>query len=219
MKFLLLILFTISTSFAGDVQLQGAFSGQKGGTPLFDYAKIDNATNSLMFIDYEHHEVHSGSSYLVSVSDADLDTAEVLSVCFKTPNTTKWIHLTFALETSVKSTLSLNEGVTVTTNSGTSVTAINHNRNSSNTSGVIDYATTPAAGNVTKNGTITADGTVLLTGTTAGSRTDQIVSSLTHNQEFVLKQNTGYCISITSNADNNVADIRLDWYEHTNISR
>lgn len=219
MKFLIIALFAISSSFAGDVQLQGAFSGQKGSSPLFDYAKIDSATNAVMVIDYDHHEVHSGSSYLVSVSDEDLDSAEVLSVCFKTPNTTKWIHMTFTLETSVNSTLSLNEGVTVTTNTGTSVAAINHHRNSSNTSAVIDYATTPAAGKVTKNGTITAAGTVLLTGTTAGARTDQIISSTSHAQEFVLKQNTGYCISITSNADNNVANIRLDWYEHTNISR
>ena len=54
----------------------------------------DDATATQNIIDYAHHEIHDGQSYFVDAYDSDLDTDDTLIIAFKTPDTTKWLHIT-----------------------------------------------------------------------------------------------------------------------------
>ena len=99
-----------------------------GGIP----AEVDNATHSLQFVDYEHHEVHSGSHYEASFVDGDLDTDETTGVYIVVADSTKWPHMLFNASTTAAADGFICEGVALSA-TGTLLAAVNNNRNSTNT--------------------------------------------------------------------------------------
>ncbi|MCP3684643.1 MAG: hypothetical protein GY861_18405 [bacterium] len=175
----------------------------------------DQSTGATNIVEYAHHEIHGGSSYMVGSYDPDLDNGEKIIVAFKTPNTTKWLHLLILVDNSSESTLELLEAPTITNDTGTDLVVYNRNRNSGNTSGALNIKASPAAGFATLGPTITATGTVI-EAQMVGSGKEKVGGETRGTSEFVLKQNTIYAIRLTALADNGSANVLLDWYEHTN---
>jgi hypothetical protein len=167
----------------------------------------DLITHAINVIDYPHHEIHGGSSYLVVYSALAGDT-DVIEVRIQTPNSAKWAHMVISIESALASTATLWTPTTKTHEGGNALTPMNRNHNSTNSSG-LTICHTPGgaqagAGNLVQYlGAATVSGRTE-TGGTTGSR-----------HEFILKQNDDYLINMTSRADANAMTITLDWYEHT----
>ena len=172
----------------------------------FDGLHLDKATNQLMTVDYEHHEIHGGSAYFVVYSALKSDTG-LIEVRIQTPNTKTWAHMVIAIDAALAATAQLWKGTTKTDVSGNRITPMNRNHNSSNTSG-LTICHTPAGAE---------GGTAALTQYMGAASTNGRVNTgggTGNRGEFILQQNQSYLIRVTSRADNNALSIILDWYEH-----
>jgi hypothetical protein len=167
--------------------------------------QLDDSTHAQTTIAYEHHEVHGGSSF--TVADTVACNATTVKWLITTPDTTKYAHLIFTLTSTGEATFLVTEGADRT--DGTALTPINRRR-----------VGTPTAATVTvKRGATggTTDGaTTLFTmrnGITnvAGKNIEGSTARATN--EWILKPNTKYVVSITTYADV-YATMVLDWYEH-----
>ena len=167
--------------------------------------RIDAATHALNTIEYEHHEIHGGSSYTLS-RPLTLPVANDDEIRIATPNTTKWAHMIFSAVSDAAVTVSLYETTTLTHVVGNVLTPINRNRNSTNTSGLTICHTPGGAG----------DGNLLYSSTAgAGGNPAQSAPGVIGGRfEFILKQNTAYLLRIAG-ASGDVVSINLEWYEHT----
>jgi len=168
--------------------------------------RVDSVTNSLQIIDYPHHEVHSGSSFVVS------DVQNVDTTTFKwqitTPNTTKYSHMIFEVVATGEISILVTEGSN--RDDGTALTEINRRR--IGTPGVAGTIVTHTPTNGSTDGTTTIDS--LRTGATdAGGRSGTPGMGRGVN-EFNLKPNTKYVVAVETFADIYVT-LHLDWYEHT----
>jgi len=173
--------------------------------------KKDLATGVDMGIDYAHHEAHSGTHY--NITDyVDLAINNVRDIQITTPNTTKWDHFIFLLNTESETEWCIYEGVTINT-PGTDVTAFNNDRNSANTSGlVIKEIDNRNVANANSD-TDVSGATCIKVGIT-GSGKDAGVRL--RSSEIILKQNTDYSIRFIANSAGFV-NYDFEWYEHTNL--
>lgn len=170
---------------------------------------VDASTAALMTVDYEHHEIHSGSHYFIQ-DVQDLAINAVIDVQFTTPNTAKWSHFVFRLECESETEWYIYEGATISA-AGSSVTPINNNRNSSNTSGnTIAIQSNSSLANANAD-TDVSGATELAHGIIGAGRDSGIRGRA---QEIILKQNTIYCMRAVANAAGYV-DFTMEWYEHT----
>jgi len=171
-------------------------------------AQLDASTGAIATIEYEHHEIHSGSSYMAwamqKTSNADDKST---TVTLTTPNTTKWFHLIPFGETTGEAHFIVKEGVTIGTKTS-DVTAYNRNRNSTKTSaGTLQYFDEDATGEVT-------GGTQIYHEHLGAGRTS--ADATTGRDEIILKQNESYSFVIENEgAAANIHNIILNWYEHT----
>ncbi len=171
---------------------------------------IDSATNTLQFISYEHHEIHSGSHFTVA-DVVDLSINNVFDIQITTPNTTKWTHFTFQLTTEAETEWHFYEGVTINT-AGTAEMVYNNDRNSANASTlVVNGITNTNLANANAD-TAVAAATDLLHGISGAGRT---AGADTREREIILKQNTIYSLRFIATAAGYI-DYTLEWYEHTN---
>jgi len=170
-----------------------------GGKP----AGVDNATETLQTIEYEHHEIHSGSSFTVSYK-ADIGNGATLDLLIVTPDTTTWAHMTYEVDVEAETDVLIYEAVTAT--AGSPVVAYNRDRNN----------LTPATVVVTSTPTSITAGTTIIRSYHLGSgRSSGGGARATH--VFILKQNTKYLFRMTNaTTNNNYMAVKLDWYEHTN---
>jgi hypothetical protein len=165
--------------------------------------KVDKATSSISAIEFEHHEIHEGDSFTCDFV-RNVGNGLNLDMILTTPDTAKWSHLTYELDTEVAAILKIYEGAI--TGAGTSCTIYNRNRNSAATSSCL-VANMPLT---VTTGTTLIRNFHLGTGKTFGGG-----SRSTH--EIILKQNTKYLFRITNDTtSNNYISLKLDWYEHTN---
>ena len=168
----------------------------------------DKPTGVLSTIEYEHHEIHAGSSFMVTYFDADVDATETADLLLVTPNTTKWGHLIWSIEGTLITTVYIYEGAT-TSADGTALSEINQDRNSLTTATIV----------ATHTPSVTGTGTEIYVksfGTASGGPSTRS-GGLSHaDQEVILKQNTKYLIRVDSDTDNNRITFVLRWYEHTN---
>lgn len=176
-------------------------------------ATLDESTRALVSVSYEHHEIHEGDHYYVS-SVQDLANSNVLDVQFTTPDTTKWSHFVWSFETESETAWYIYEGATIS-QAGTSLTAINNNRNSANTSGnTIAYHLN--ANLAAANADTSVVGATLLSSGISGSGKNSLGGDKREN-EVILKQNTVYCLRAVANAAGYI-DFLMEWYEHTSES-
>ena len=161
---------------------------------------VDGSTDSLININYEHHEIHSGSHFFYS-DCVVLGIAGTQQYLITTPDTEKQAHFLFSLVGSSLITLNFFEdGDRV----GTTPQVIkNNNRNSVKTSTLSLHKGTGAG---------TTDGTDIHFDCGGGNKQTGVIS---RNQEIILKSNTKYIIKVTSSVNNNSVSVNLNWYEHT----
>ncbi len=166
---------------------------------------LDDSSYALNAISYEHHEIHSGSSYHVDLSTANLggETGDQLQLSFTTPNTTKWLHMVAQSYGSGQHLFTMREAPTGGLTGGTAVTPLNRNRNSIKTSIVTDM----------KNGASAGTGGTILTSQDLGQGSGNEGTSRGIT-EWILKQNTVYAFRVYDTT-NIQAVLTLDWYEHT----
>jgi len=169
-----------------------------GGNP----AEIDDTTHTLQNIEYEHHEIHSGSHYFICDYDSSIQVSETIEFVITTSDTTKWAHMVLDFSSTLGVSLEVYEGSTDVVG-GTSVTPINNNRNSTNTSSLT----------IVKDPTSITDGT-RIAGFLAGANRQSGFNN--REREVILKQNTTYLFRFTSLANNNAVSFCGEWYEHTN---
>lgn len=167
---------------------------------------IDSSTNTLQIIDYEHHEIHSGSHYYVCGFEALAD-ADSSNFSFTTPNTTEEVHLIFDVSGTSRTEFYIYEASTIT--AGDTITPINNNRRSVKTSNtvVIDGPTISAAGDLIFSSSKGFEGT-----NPSSARNEGLTD---RNREIILKQNTSYIFIIISRDDTNIITFCGEWYEHT----
>lgn len=177
----------------------------KGRTATFPH-NIDRTTDANARVDYEHHEVHDGSCFYYSYT-AEVDAASTIDRLIITPNTAKWAHFLWAVESQALMTIKIYEDVTV--ESSNLVTSYNRNRN---------YLGTNTT-EVHTPGVIGALGTLIWewsSGTT-GPKPGSSSSLLRATGELVLKKRITYLFRVTSGNDANTISEYFTWYEHTNV--
>jgi hypothetical protein len=170
--------------------------------------RLDSSTHTMQTIDYEHHEVHSGSHFIYTQCDADFDIADAVELLIVTPNTTKWAHIVIDVDAALDTTVSLYEGSTHTVNAAQ--TAYNKNRNSAT-------ANTTTINTHNNDG---ADGTLIWQscfGINTGGGSNKVAGGGESRgaREWVLDQNNKYLLTILSGSDNSSMALKLSWYEHT----
>ena len=164
---------------------------------------VDGSTETLIGIDYAHHEIHDGNHFLYTDS-VEIDSAQSQVYLITTPNSSKYAHMIFVLNGSAITQFLLYEGGDRV---GTTLQTLgNSNRNSSVVSGLTIHKGVSSG---------STDGT-LIQQYKGGSATNQSRSgSGTRNdEEIILRKNTKYLLKVVSGSDSNLTDVRLSWYEH-----
>jgi hypothetical protein len=124
--------------------MAGRWGSSAGNT---DDIRIDASTNSLQVIDYSHHEVHAGSHYYTqgfTTLGNDPGVDDILRVKLVTPNTAKWIHFLYAIESTKAMNTTFDEMATGGMTGGLRATIHANNRAKSYTgihTGADDQAT------------------------------------------------------------------------------
>ena len=168
--------------------------------------RIDASTHAMETIEYEHHEIHSGSSFTV----ADTVVADTATVKWQvtTPDSTKYAHLVFTLTCTGEATFLVTEGSD--RDDGVALTEVNRRRVGVPTAATVIVTRTPDGGST--------DGAIILfsmrNGITNVAGKNIEGGSARATNEWVLAPNTKYVISITTYAAG-YATCLLDWYEHT----
>ena len=71
----------------------------ESGPDGWQEVRADASTWSLQTIEYEHHEIHSGSSFTCWHSEtAPTDTNDRTVITFLTPSGTKYLHITMSAQ-------------------------------------------------------------------------------------------------------------------------
>ena len=185
---------------------------------------VDSATHALNFVDYEHHEIHSGSSYSANFDNTTDSTDDHRSaIALQTPNTTKWAHMVVEVTASSPAEFSIIEGITIDLGAGTEKTIYNRNRNSTNVSTLVNLANPQVAGSVTTYTEAQLAASNLAGGTAiehillAGGEGPKAVGGAARGaSEWILDQGVKYLFVIQNiGANANMHEIHLAWYEHT----
>jgi hypothetical protein len=183
---------------------------------LFLPLKVDPSTQSLQIIDYEHHEIHSGSHYFVS-GYQDLAQNNVLDFTWLMPNTTKWIHWTFEIDVEDETQWSVYEGAVATNPLANAITPLNSNRNSANTSATTMKYEVQANLAAANADTAVGAATLLMSGLAGSKTSSTAVGAASRGQELIMKQNTLYCLRAIAGAAGYI-NFKLEWYEHTDAN-
>lgn len=191
-------------------------------------AARDNASNALEVIDFEHHEIHAGDSFVAHYSNTVTNIGEMTVIAFNTPDTTKWIHLVVEYTATALAEALLIEAPSIDVDEGAALLIFNRDRNSAKVSGVSSIETAPVANRATSfnevqaagaNITINAANTVSIHHIGGGSGPHGTGGGQIQRDEYILKQNTQYAIILRAlNNDDNIHNLHASWYEHINRS-
>ena len=167
-----------------------------------DEVRMDASTNSLQTIEYEHHEIHSGSSFTTSYV-ADIGNGANLDLLIETPAGTKYAHFFYEVDVKAEAALLIYEAVTAT--AGDAVVAYNRNRVGTPTAATVVVTSTP---------TSITEGTTIIRSKHMGSG-KTVGGGDRGSHEFVLKPSTKYLFRLTNaTTGNNFMSVEFDWYEH-----
>lgn len=171
--------------------------------------KIDPSTHAVVFIPYEHYELHMGKRFLITYKATKDDTQDI-EIRFKTPDTKQFKHLVISVNGTGDTDVDIYEATSFTHVSGNALTPRNRNRNYRDDSD-LEICHTPAG---------SGDG-IWLWGEsfgldTGGGATRVIVGGAAGGRdENIFRRNTAYLLRIGSNTDGNKINVHFDWYEHT----
>lgn len=159
----------------------------------------DTVSKTIETVTINHSKIHSGEHYIF-ISRSTASSSQNLDIGLTVENSTKLHHTIFIASSRLQAEWFLYEGSSFT--SGTTITAYNSNRNSTNT------ATLTA----TKNPNIGTTGTMIdnvhlsaRQGISGGGAGDRI--------QWILKNNTKYIVRLDSNGDGNAMTQKIAWYE------
>jgi len=176
-------------------------------------AKLDDVTDAITIVEYEHHEIHSGNHYFV-VSYQDLSINNVLQFTWQMPDTTKWTHWSWNISTESETLWQVYEGATINNALANAITPLNSNRNSGNTSGTtMRYEVHANLADADTDVTISANN--LIESGISGAGRDG--GEAERNHELVLDQNGLYVLRATATAAGFI-NFNMQWYEHTDAS-
>ena len=167
---------------------------------------IDRSTGAANTIEYEHHEIHSGSSFTV----ADTVACDTTTVKWQitTPDSMVYAHMIFSLSSTGEATYLVTEGSDRT--DGAALAEMNRRRVGTPDAATVIVTRTPTGGDT--------DGAVTLftkrSGITSVASKNVEGGGARSLNEWILKPNTKYVISVTTYAVVYVT-CELDWYEHT----
>lgn len=207
------------------MQIQGSGTGNYASTAIVDVSvdaqhgrlwvsagsgnqpyTIDKATASFTTIEYDHHIIHAGDSFVITGSSAVGNNVEI-SLGFTTENGSKWAHAIYNVASKDESFIKIWEGATLS--GGVILTPINRNRNSA----------TASVNTITSNPVVSGAIGVQTSGTLLEQlyipATKQAGFETRGTAEFILKSGTDYLFQVTSLAAANVISPKLDWYENT----
>jgi hypothetical protein len=171
-----------------------------------DEARMDASTHSMQTISHDHHEIHAGNAFTVAATTV-CDTTTV-KWQITTPDSTRYTHLVFTLTSTGEATFLVTEGSD--RDDGTVLSEVNRRRVGTPTAATVIVTASPTGGS-------TDGATILFTmrnGITSIAGRNIEGSSARATNEWVLKPNTKYVVSVTTYAAVYVTMI-LDWYEHT----
>ena len=194
--------------------------GEKMVDPLNNsrLQEFDNMFKIPIGITVAHHEIHEGCSFVSDIVDESMGDNDTLSLAFKTPNTTKRVHM--IVETSLKGAghIEIDEGGTWDVGSGTQNPIYNRDRNSTEISTLLENTT---------SGPFIANNAVILNASSYGAGTiihdfyvfgeKKLGGQLRDVEEIILKKNQTYMVIATADAGTNGAQITLNWYEHVSV--
>jgi len=164
---------------------------------------VDESSNALTTILLPHHKIHEGNHYFVA-SFNTVDDGDNLDFCVTTPNNLNEFHMVFDVQSTSQLEIYLYEDADFD-NDGTTITPINSNRNSSNSSTLI----------IKLNNTINDTGT-LLSKQSWGTAINPIKvtgGGFGRETEIILKSNTKYLFRFISRSNGNLVNYRSTWYE------
>jgi len=179
------------------------------GTDEQDEIRIDASTNSIQTIEYEHHEIHGGSTYSMFRSDT-LATNDVVQLYWSTPASDQEQHVVFEWYGAGAVSVSLLENISYSSG-GTAFTGVNHNRRG-----------TPGTSNCTlkvgSNGALSdsisyTGGTTIMTVNSGAGR--QVPGGGSHAEEFIFERELDYLLELTAVGNNIICQLSATWYEHT----
>jgi len=166
---------------------------------------IDASTNAAIFVNYEHHEIHSGSHYFVR-NFTTLANGGSINFCLNVSTGAKQPHILFSLESTGETTIEIYEDP-MFVNDGITVNTFNNDRNSANTAGML----------IQQDCTISDAGNMIATESfgIADNPNKALVGMARSDDEIILKNESYYIISIDSNSNANIVSWVINWYEHT----
>jgi hypothetical protein len=179
--------------------IAGAQTGVKGlrvyGGPT------DPISDIPVGIDFEHHQVHEGESYVASLEQLSIGTGTV-KFSIDVPVDT-YPHMIISVDTYDGACL-VRKYHTATYTGGSAMTAVNRNRNSANAA-----ATTIKSGITSTNGTLFESFFAGSAKTTGGNGRSM--------SEIILKANSTYRFDVVGQSANTKAVINFFWYEDLGV--
>lgn len=164
---------------------------------------VEQFSRAMKAIEISHVFIHAGETFRYS-NPVTLGSAASQDYMITTPASGKSMHMIMSIDGTAVTSFFVYEAGDRT---GTTLqTYYNANRNSTNTSTATIHKGTSGG---------TTDGT-LIASYASGTATNQSrgSSNVSHDSEWVLKQNTKYIIRITSGTAGNLCNLYLEWYEH-----
>ena len=175
----------------------------------YEVIRLDGSSHAVKTIEYEHAEIHSGSSYGYT-GYKDQTVNHVWDIQITTADNDKVPHLVFEFNVETETLWHFYENVNIILG-GTGITPVNRDRGSSNTSLVtVAYITNTSLGNANAD-TAVAGATTLSEGITGVGKKEGGEGGARH--EWLLKKNEDYCLRFIASSAGYV-NYHLDWYEH-----
>jgi hypothetical protein len=168
---------------------------------------VDAMTNAKVGITYEHHELHEGDSFVLSVTDGSMAGTEYIGLAFITPASPKRVHMVAEWATLGVAHSEIIEGAVVT--GGTAAVPFNRNRANITASAVTSCKTYDSAAGDTIGGGVTIHSAYAYSAKNQGSEGGRDA------QEIILAPQTTYAFKAISDAGGGAITISLHWYEHT----
>lgn len=167
-----------------------------------------------VLLDKEHYEIHEGHAFHADVRDEAMGSGDQIHLVFKTPDTGE-IHMVVNASFKTAGYVQIYEDCTYSGGqTGTQVTILNRNRQSSAVSHLLDDYI--AAGTFERSGMVMKGisgfgGTLIHDEYNFGEKFDAHLSI--RGEEFILNTGTKYGVRAYADAATSACELHLEWYE------